>query len=209
LSASDQVAGVVLAAGLSTRMGRNKMLLELGGEPLVARAVRTACDAGLDPVLVVVGHDADRVRDAIADLPVATVANPDPARGIHSSLRIGFEAFAERAEEPRAAVVLLGDMPLVSSAMVRRLVERWRASQIHPSLAISLYGDVVAPPILYDAQLFAELRSLDGDGCGKRVVKRHRAEALEVHWPPWALTDLDEPDDLVRVERLLGRVLEL
>src|SRR5262249_23985380 len=113
-------------------MGRNKMLLELGGEPVGARAVPTACAAGLRPVLVVVGHDADRVRDAIADLPVATVANPDPARGIHSSLRIGFEGFAERADEPRAAVVLLGDMPLVSSAMVRRVVGGWwRAPQHH------------------------------------------------------------------------------
>jgi molybdenum cofactor cytidylyltransferase len=209
LSASDQVAGVVLAAGLSTRMGRNKLLLDLGGEPVVARAVRSACDAGLDPVLVVVGHDADRVRSAITDLPVATVANPEPARGIHTSLRIGFEALGERPVQPGAAVVMLGDMPLVSSAMVRRLVERWRASQVHQPLVISLYGEVVAPPILYGAPLFPELRSLDDDGCGKRVVKRHRAEALEVHWPPWALADLDEPDDLVRVERLLGRALEL
>ena len=104
---------------------------------------------------------------------------------------------------------MLGDMPLVSSAMVRRLVDGWLASRSHRSLVISLYGEVVAPPILYGAPLFAELRSLDGDGCGKRVVKRHRAEALEVHWPPWALADLDEPDDLVRVERLLGRALEL
>ena len=69
LIASDQVAGVVLAAGLSTRMGRNKLLLELGGEPVVARAVRGARDAGLDPVLLVVGHEAERVRSAIADGP--------------------------------------------------------------------------------------------------------------------------------------------
>jgi molybdenum cofactor cytidylyltransferase len=209
LSAPDQVAGVVLAAGLSTRMGRNKLLLEVGGEPVVARAVRSARDAGLDPVLVVMGHEADRLRAAIADLPVTTVTNPEPARGIHTSLRVGFQALAERPDEPKAAVVMLGDMPLVSSAMVRRLVDGWRGSRPHPSLVISLYGEVVAPPILYGAPLFAELSSLDGDGCGKRVVKRHRAEALEVHWPPWALADLDEPDDLVRVERLLGRALEL
>jgi molybdenum cofactor cytidylyltransferase len=209
LSAADQVAGVVLAAGLSTRMGRNKLLLEVAGEPVVTRAVRSARDAGLDPVLVVVGHGGDRVRAAIADLPVTTLANPDPARGIHTSLRIGFEALAERPDEPGAAVVMLGDMPLVSSAMVRRLVDGWRASPSHPSLVISLYGEVVAPPILYSAPLFAELRALDDEGCGKRVVKRHRAEALEVHWPPWALADLDEPDDLDRAERLLGRALDL
>ena len=206
--AADQVAGVVLAAGLSTRMGRNKLLLELGGEPIVARAVRGARDAGLDPVLLVVGHEAECVRAAIPDLSVTTVANPQPGRGIHSSLRAGFEALAERRNSPAAAVVLLGDMPLVSSAMVRRLVERWRASRVHPPLVISVYGDVVAPPILYGAPLFAELRSLDDEGCGKRVVKRHRAAALEVRWPSWALADLDEPGDLARVEGLLGRAPE-
>ena len=200
---------MVLAAGLSTRMGRNKLLLELGGEPVVARAVRCASDAGLDPVLIVLGHDADRVRAAIAHLPAATVTNPQPAHGIHSSLRIGFEALAGQPHEPGAAVVLLGDMPLVSPAMVRRLVERWRASRVHPPLVISVYGDVVAPPILYGASLFAELCSLGDEGCGKRVVKRHRAAALEVHWPSWALADLDEPGDLARVEGLLGRALEL
>ena len=98
MSAPDQVAGVVLAAGLSTRMGRNKLLLEVGGEPVVGRAVRSARDAGLDPVLVVVGHEADRVRAAIADLPVTTVTNPEPARGIHTSLRVGFQALAERPD---------------------------------------------------------------------------------------------------------------
>jgi len=209
LIASDQVAGVVLAAGLSTRMGRNKLLLELGGEAVVARAVRGARDAGLDPVLLVVGHEAERVRAAIPDLPVTTVVNPEPAHGIHSSLRAGFEALAEHRDVPAATVVLLGDMPLVSPAMVRRLVDRWRASRVHPPLVISVYGDVVAPPILYGASLFAELRSLDDEGCGKQVVKRHRAAALEVHWPSWALADLDEPGDLARVESLLGRSLEL
>src|SRR5262245_43514197 len=209
LSAPDQVAGVVLAAGLSTRMGRNKLLLEVGGEPVVARAVHSARDAGLEPVLVVVGHEAERVRAAIADVQVTTVTNPDPEHGIHTSVRVGVQALAARPDAPGAAVVMLADMPLVSSAMVRRLVDGWRAARPQPPLVISLYGDVVAPPILYGAPLFAELGSLDGDGCGKRVVKRHRAEALEVHWPPWALADLDEPADVVRVERLLGRALEL
>jgi molybdenum cofactor cytidylyltransferase len=204
----DRTAGVVLAAGLSTRMGRNKLLLPLDGEPLVTRAVRTAVAAGLDPVLVVVGHEAARVRAAVDHLPVTAVENPDPARGMHTSLRCGFDALATAPGPPPAgAVVLLGDMPLVSPAMVRRLVERWRAAAA--PLAISVYGDVVAPPILYGAALFAELRALDGHGCGKRVIRRHRAAALELAWPSWALHDLDEPGDLARLADLLPRAPEL
>jgi CTP:molybdopterin cytidylyltransferase MocA len=81
--------------------------------------------------------------------------------------------------------------------MVRSLVERYRAGQA--PLVVSLYGDVLAPPILYGRPLFPELRALDGEACGKRVVKAHRAEAIEMVWPPSALADLDVPDDLDRL----------
>jgi CTP:molybdopterin cytidylyltransferase MocA len=71
---------------------------------------------------------------------------------------------------------------------------------------LSTYGEVLAPPTLYGRALFAELRALAGDGCGRRVVKRHRAEALEVEWPVSALADLDEPADIegarARMEQL-------
>ena len=105
-----------------------------------------------------------------------------------------------------AAVVLLGDMPLVSAGMVRALVEQWRESKGAP-LAISLYGDVVAPPILYTAALFLELTRLEGDGAGKQVIQRHRTQAVEVSWPAWALTDLDEPGDIAVAAGLLGQTI--
>jgi molybdenum cofactor cytidylyltransferase len=194
----DPVAGLVLAAGLSTRMGANKMLIELGGRSLVHRAVATALAAGLDPVLVVVGHERERVQEELMGLRCKPVFNPDYARGIHSSLKAGIEALPA---ETQAAVVLLGDMPLVRSEMVRALVDAFRRGSA--PLAISLYGEVVAPPIVYARSLFPELREIDGDGCGKRVVKHHRAEALELRWPEETLTDLDSPEDVERVRARL------
>src|SRR4051794_28106850 len=173
----DSVAGVVLAAGLSTRMGTNKMLLEVGGVSLVRRAVGTALAAGLDPVLVVVGHESARVEKELSGLRCTPVLNPEYARGIHASLKAGIAALPAQTQ---ASVVLLGDMPLVDAAMVRALVDAFRGGTA--PLAISLYGEVVAPPIVYARSLFAELRQIDGDGCGKRVVKQHRAEALELRW---------------------------
>ena len=194
----DSVAGVVLAAGLSTRMGTNKMLIELGGQTLVRRAVATALAAGLDPVLVVLGHESERVGREIATLRCTPVFNPDHARGIHSSLKAGFAALPAATQ---AAAVLLGDMPLVDAAMVRALVDAFRRNAA--PLAISLYGDVVAPPIVYGRPLFPELRAIEGDGCGKRVVKQHRKEAIELRWPEETLTDLDSPADVERVRARL------
>ena len=193
------VAGVVLAAGSSTRMGKNKLLFELDGEPVVRRAVGRAMSAGLDPVIVVLGYEADRVLRELAGLNCRTVVNPDYARGINSSLKTGIAAVPATAV---AAVVLLADMPFVTTDMVATLVERYRTSTV--PLVISDYDGVNAPPALYDRTLFPELLAMEGEGCGKQVVKRHRSKAAVVSWPAAALTDLDVPDDVVRVQSLLA-----
>jgi len=191
------VTGVVLAAGSSRRMGTNKLLLTIGGESVLRRAVRRAVEAGLAPVIAVLGHDSDRAAAQLAGLPCHVVLNPDHERGMNGSLRAGVAAVPPEAI---GAVVLLADMPLVTSDMIAELVRRYRAGAA--PLLLSTYGEVLAPPMLYDRALFGELcEFLDGDGCGKRVAKRHRAEALEVAWPPAALADLDFPDDVRRVER--------
>jgi molybdenum cofactor cytidylyltransferase len=193
-AAAADIAGVLLAAGMSTRMGRNKLFLDLGGRTVLDRALSVALAAGLDPLVVVVGHEADRVRTVLAGTPARPVLNPDYAHGLNTSLRTGIAALPDTVA---GAVVMLADMPLVDAAMIDALVTAWRASGA--PLAISRYGDVVAPPILYGAALFAELRALDGDGCGKVVIKRHRGEELVLDWPAERLTDLDVADDLARV----------
>src|SRR5690242_19862228 len=91
------VAGVVLAAGSSSRMGVNKLVLPLGGTTVLRRALTTAVDAGLDPVLVVLGHEPERARAELAGLPCTPVVNPDHARGINTSLRAGIRAVPEGA----------------------------------------------------------------------------------------------------------------
>jgi molybdenum cofactor cytidylyltransferase len=188
------VAGVVLAAGSSSRMGANKLLLPLAGSTLLSRAVATAGAAGLDPVLVVIGHEGERARAELAALRCVPVPNPDHARGINSSLRAGIRAVPDGCQ---AAVVLLADMPFVTAEMVRAVVERFRESEA--PLVLSVYGGVLAPPTLYGRELFPELGALEGEGCGKRVQKRHRDRALEIAWPPSALSDLDVPADLERI----------
>jgi len=180
-------------------MGRNKLMLDLGGQTVLRRAVSTAVEAGLEPVLVVLGHESDRARGELQGLPAEVVFNAGYTEGIHSSVRTGIGAVPGRCS---AAVVLLADMPLVDAGMIRTLVDRYRSDEA--SLVVSDYEGVDAPPILYDRALFPELRELEGEGCGKRVVRRHTAEAVRVRWPARALTDLDLPADVERIRSALG-----
>jgi molybdenum cofactor cytidylyltransferase len=195
------VAGVVLAAGSSTRMGKNKLLFDLDGESLVRGAVRRAAAAGLDPVIAVLGHEAERVRRELDGLTPSCliVVNPAYASGINFSLKAGIAAVPASAG---AAVVILADMPFVTAEMIGTLVTRYRESEA--PLVISDYEGVNAPPMLYDRMLFEELRAMEGEGCGKQIVRQHRSEAVVVGWPAAALTDLDAPGDYERVQSLLA-----
>jgi molybdenum cofactor cytidylyltransferase len=186
------VAGVVLAAGASRRMGpgRNKMLLELAGEPLVRRAARRALAAGLSPVVVVLGHEADRARAALAGLPVEITVNPDFTGPTSGSLHAGLDVLGADVE---AVVVLLADMVHVTDAALAELVSRTRTSDA--PLVVSRYGDVTAPPLLFRRALFGELLAWTGEGCGKAVVQAHKHEALYVDRSAAVLLDVDTPED--------------
>jgi molybdenum cofactor cytidylyltransferase len=188
------IAGVVLAAGSSARFGRNKLLLTLEGESLARRACRAALEAGLEPVVVVLGHDADRVGEELSGLPVRAVVNPAHARGMNTSLAAGIAAIPD---ESAAAVVLLADMPRVTADMVARLARTFR--ETGAPLVASDYGGVHAPPTLYARALFPELGGPEGDGCGKRVVRRHAHDAVHVRWPAVALADVDREEDWERM----------
>jgi len=193
---TGSIAGIVLAAGMSTRMGQNKLFMELDGETLVRRVVGHVSRAGVNPLVVVLGHDAERVRAALEGIPYMPVFNREYERGVNSSLRAGVQAVSDTSAD--AAVVVLADMPFVTTAMIMTLVAKYRHSAA--PLVISDYDGVSAPPMLYDRSLFPELAASDGEGCGKHVVKRHRHEAEWASWPQEALTDLDAPEDYERVK---------
>ena len=190
---AERIAGIVLAAGASSRMGRNKMLLTLDGETLVHRAVRVALAAGLAPVVVVVGFEEDRVRREVEDLDCQTATNPNYTGPTSGSLHAGLNALAP---DVGAAAVMLADMVHVSQDMLRDLVAASEAATAH--LFVSRYGDVTAPPLLFRRPLFRELLDWHGEGCGKAVVRAHAHEAVYLDWPPGALEDIDTPEDFVR-----------
>ena len=196
--AERSVAGIVLAAGSSTRMGRNKLLLDVGGETLVRRAVRLAGEAGLDPVILVTGRFREAVERQVENLACTPVFNADHETGIQTSVARGVAAVPA---DCTAAVVMLPDMPFVTARMVRTLVERY-AETVAP-LVVSRYGEVNAPPILYGRGLFGEISRMRA-GCGREVVRRHHERAVHVDWPAERLRDLDRPDEYESVRRELA-----
>ncbi|MDE2982949.1 MAG: nucleotidyltransferase family protein [Gemmatimonadota bacterium] len=212
--AARRVAGIVLAAGSSTRMGANKLLLELDGEAVVRRAARTASAGGLDPVVVVTGHEHEAVTAQLHGLGVTAVNNAEHAKGTHTSVAAGVASVRGDCD---AVVVVLADMPFVTPAMLREVVARYGVAghnrsrpppNSRPPLVVSRYGgDVTAPPILYDRALFGELATMDSR-CGRAVVRRHLDEAVLVDWPAEASRDLDRPEDYEGALEELERVRE-
>jgi molybdenum cofactor cytidylyltransferase len=203
--APSSVAGLILAAGSSTRMGRNKMLLDLDGRSVVRRTVEAALAAGLDRVVVVLGHEADRVRGSLDGLEGAAgvscelIVNADHAKGVGTSLHAGLRHVAPSAD---AAVVILADMPFVTSSMIAGVVRLHRETGAR--LVLSHYGDVQAPPTLYARSLFADVLAVPDEKCGKQVAKRYRDEAAIASWPSSALRDIDVTDDYEAVRAELA-----
>lgn len=188
--ASARIGGIVLAAGESRRMGRNKLLLPLAGEPLVRRACRRGIAAGLHPLIAVLGHESERVAEALAGLDCRLVLNPQRGGPMSGSLQREIEALPADAD---GAVVMLADMVNVTEEMLRALVLSAQGSAA--LLVCSRYAGTLAPPVLFRRALFDELRTLTGESCGRAVIEHHLEHALYVEWPGAALADVDTPEE--------------
>lgn len=181
------ISAVVLAAGASTRMGTQKLLLPLGGEPLVRRAVRQVCDAGFDDVLVVLGSEHEQTLAALEGLHVRHAVNAEYASGMGSSFRTAIEHLPESA----AAMFALSDQPFVTTREYRAVLHAYRQ---HSSPIVSVrYGDVMAPPHLFEREFFPELAQLKHGA--RSVLQRHLDQTLVLQFQPDLLVDIDTPED--------------
>jgi len=189
----EPVAGIVLAAGASRRLGQAKQLLPWRGQPLVRHAVRTALAARLSPLVVVTGYRADEVQAALADLPIEFAHNPDWESGQSLSLQVGLGALPP---ETGAVVFLLADQPHIPASLVRGLVER-HAATLSPLVAPQIDGQR-ANPVLFDRQTFPDLMALRGDVGGRVLFSRN-----PVAWVIWhdssLILDVDTLEDYQRL----------
>ena len=185
------IAGLVLAAGSSTRMGRPKQLIRHRGTSLVSRAVDAAIGGGCDPVIAVLGANAEVVREEIGNRPVETVINADWGAGMAGSIRTGVQALAGRAVG--AALLLPCDQPHLEAALVRRILEAFDG---RPGRMVACeYAGTIGIPVLFERSRFAELTRLSGDRGARAILDRHPQEVVRIGWPDGA-HDVDRPGDL-------------
>lgn len=188
IAAHENLAGIVLAAGQSSRYGRPKQLLDYHGEPFVRKVAKTALAAGLNPVVVVTGANAENVEAAVRDLPVLIARNEQFQEGQSSSVRAGLA----QLDEPGGAIFLLVDQPQVTVHVLEALMSR-HAQGLFP-VVLPLVADRRGNPVLFDRVTFPELMKLAGDVGGRAVMRNYPLEYL-----PWydesLLFDVDSEED--------------
>ncbi len=188
----EATAGVILAAGGSTRMGQPKPLLLWRGEPFIRHVVRTALNAGLSPVVIVAGEHTAELRRAVADLRATVIYNPDWEAGQSTSVHSGLRSLPDTIG---SAIFLLADQPHIPIELVKALHDR-HAQTLAPIVA-PLIDERRGNPVLFDRSVFADLQALTGDTGGRAVFAKHALEYV-----PWhdgsLLLDVDTPEDYGR-----------
>jgi molybdenum cofactor cytidylyltransferase len=192
------IAAVVLAAGLSRRMGQAKLLMPIGGKALLRHAVETVLAGGVDSVWVVTGPDVEPIAAALAGLDVQIVVNPAPEEGQAGSLRAGIAALPASVD---AAVIALGDQPSLAPAIIPALLAARRTS---PKLIVApRYRDGQGNPVLFKREIFPELLRLTGDRGARPIIQKEPARVewvdLDLPMPP----DVDTPADYEKIRAKL------
>ncbi|WDP91536.1 MAG: nucleotidyltransferase family protein [Desulfobacter sp.] len=191
---TDNIAGIILAAGTGSRMGgHTKQLLPFKGRPLLTHAVEKGLAAGLSPLILVLGHGADRIKRQLDAYPVDIIVTPDFTRGMAASLKAGLHRL-DSTGTARGALFLLGDQPLVRAETLLTLRE---AARNHPgSILIPVFKGRRGNPVYFDACFFPELRQVSGDMGGRVLIGRHPHAVREIAVDdPGIGMDIDTPED--------------
>jgi molybdenum cofactor cytidylyltransferase len=183
MSTRSTTAAIILAAGSSSRMkdGQHKLLLPLGGRPVLIHVIETVLSSRARPIILVLGHQADQVRLQIGAYSrhqdITLIENPDYRQGMSTSLHMGLRALTDmknnrqNPDVPTSTVILLGDQPLITASIIDRLIAAREATG--KAIVVPLYHGKRGNPVLLAANLFPELMEVTGDEGGRSVIMRH------------------------------------
>jgi molybdenum cofactor cytidylyltransferase len=190
---APRIGAIVLAAGLSSRMGRNKLLADIVGKPLLRRVVEAASASSVDPIIVVSGNAADETAAALAGLQVRVVDNPDYRSGLSTSLKCGLRALPDDCD---GAMVLLGDMPAITASLIDKLVAAFDPAESR-AICVATYRGKRGNPVLWARQFFPDMLQLEGDVGAKHLIAANGEVVCEVEAADDApLIDIDTPEAL-------------
>ena len=197
---SSTVGLIILAAGASTRMGTPKQLLAYRGCSFIRHMVEVAIASVCQPIAVVLGANAERIKPEISQLPVQIVENQQWAEGMSSSIRVGLEALLGVNQNLDAVAIALCDQPFVSSQTINQLIEAYHLTG-KPIIA-SEYAGTLGVPVLFSHTLFSELIALKSNEGAKQIIKKHIHEVFSVPFPDGAI-DIDTPNDYEKLQTLM------
>jgi molybdenum cofactor cytidylyltransferase len=194
---ATQIAAVVLAAGKSTRMGSNKLLKPVKDKPMIRQTVETVLQSRASPVVVVTGHDAGRLREALKGLNVVFVDNPHFSQGLSTSLSAGVASLPAGVD---GVLMVLGDMPLVPATTLNKLISVFDPQEGR-SICVPVYQGERGNPVLWGRQHFGELATIKGDRGAKVLLVVNSDHVVDVPvGNEGVLTDFDTPDSLAKLK---------
>jgi molybdenum cofactor cytidylyltransferase len=191
------ISGVILAAGKSTRLGRPKQLLELGGESILLHTVRNAMNSHLDQVVLVLGDSAFEIADAVGEQGQSLAINPDYELGQSTSLKLGLSTIDPEAE---AVLFLLGDQPQVSAEIINAVISHFRKTG--GIIVMPSYHGIRSNPVLFSRELFPEIAKVTGDQGARSVVRTHFSEVHAVEIDADPPLDVDTEEDYEKLRKL-------
>lgn len=187
-----RIAAVVLAAGLSSRMGANKLLQEWRGKALLRWCVEAALASQAEPVVVVTGHDAAKTEAVLEGLDVRFVRNPLYRDGLSTSVKAGLAALPDSAD---GALVMLGDMPQITAKLLDRMIAAFSPLDAR-SICVATHDGRRGNPVLWSRQYFEEIRAITGDTGARHLFSVHEEQLCEIPADESVLRDIDTPDAL-------------
>jgi len=194
----SNIAIIILAAGASTRMGSPKQLLSYQGESLVNHTIKNAIASVCNPIIVVLGANAENIRSEISEPSVRIVENPDWHLGMSSSIRCGIISLANCYPTIDAVVITVCDQPFLSAEIINHLVATYHSTR-KPIIACE-YADTLGVPVLFSQIFFSELAILSEDVGAKKLIKNHYHEVFSIPFPLGAI-DIDTPEDYQQIEK--------